>query len=185
MELIKYYQEDPRALLELAVANNLGAVRDQAVFLYPGFINQTAEQEDIMQLIDVLLAQGDVDGVMSLFVTAIDYGQLTPQERDAVLYFGGLTQQKRYKTTGAEQGGAATGFDWGSVIGGLTGVITGAFDAFGPNAGNNAAPYSPAPQQQQTTDYSPLITAAKWVVGGIVAGFIIWGIVKLTAPKGN
>jgi len=190
--LIEQWQEDPNSAIVLALRNNFNDIRNQAVFNYPQFVDQMADEADILNLIATLAQQGDMDGIEKLFTgVPINWGGLDAEQRDAIIIYGNVSPQLRRLEsntggggasgggTGGTGGGTATGFDWGAVISGLTSVITGAFDAFGPGGGAPAPGSDPGQQEQKGTDLTPLVTAAKWIGGAIVLALVVWGIVKI------
>jgi len=175
--LTEFFEKNPLSLIELAVSNNFAAVRNQAVFFYPQMVDQTADFDDIINLIETLLAQGDISGVQSILQAPINWGTLSTDERDAVLAFGGVNKVQQYRSTG-ESTGAATDFNWDAIIAGASSIITGAFAAFG-GGGNTAPIVQQAPAAAPATDFTPIVTAAKWIVGGLIVGGILWAVVSI------
>jgi hypothetical protein len=170
-------------LIEVAVRNNFVGVRNNLVLFYPHQINQDSSYEEVMQLLVQLIMTDEETMFKQAFAgVAIDYNALTQAQRDTVFALG-AKQQIRAQRSVAGGDGSNTGsqpFDWGSIIDGLFDTVNTVIATFG--SGGNPAPVpgdQPPPNTQQGTDWTPIITLAKWVLGIAVAGFVIWGAVSI------
>lgn len=164
---------------------------------YPQMVGENPDVKDLLNLIQTLDQQDDEAGLHSIFQGVdIDWNTLTADQRNAMITLGAAHKKLAPKMLRSNLMGPPEydpsldaeptgGFNFGDILGDLFNnaddIINAINNIFTGGGTGGGAPLNNG--NQKPTDFTPIITAVKWLVGGLVVCVILYGGFKLLSSS--